>query len=57
MSSDDVRPFVVYDPDVRLEPGTLYILNGADHYYGPFGEVQLRLEEGAYVKELCSDTS
>lgn len=57
MGSDDVRPFVVYDPNVRLEPGTLYLLNGADHYYAPSGEVQLRLDEGAYVEELRSDTS
>jgi hypothetical protein len=52
MSHDDVRPFVVYDPDVRLEKGTRYKMNGFDHAYDRYNEIQLLLGEGAYV-EAC----
>lgn len=57
MNYGDIRAFVVYDPDVRLEPGKVYILNGKDHYYDPLGEVQLMLHDGAYVKELYDTNS
>ena len=57
MSYGDVRGFVVYDPDVRLETGKVYILNGKDHYYEKRDEVQLMLREGAYVKELYDTNS
>lgn len=57
MNYGEVRPFVIYDPDVRLETGTVYILNGKDHYYEDRDEVQLLLHEGAYVKELYDTDS
>ena len=57
MNFGDIRPFVVYDPDVRLEPGKVYLLNGKDHYYKRRDEVQLMLYEGAYVKELYDTQS
>ena len=57
MNYGDIRAFVVYDSDVRLEPGKVYILNGKDHYYDPRGEVQLMLHDGAYVKELYDTNS
>ncbi|NIC00258.1 hypothetical protein [Halobacterium sp. R2-5] len=57
MNYGDIRAFVVYDPDVRLEPGKVYVLNGKDHYYDPRGEVQLMLHDGAYVKELYDTNS
>ncbi|WP_276260607.1 hypothetical protein [Haloglomus litoreum] len=52
MSAGDVRPFVVYDPDIRLEKGTRYKMNGFDHPYEPYEEIQLLLGEDAYV-EVC----
>jgi hypothetical protein len=57
LSPGDVRPFVVYDEDTRLEPGKVYILNGKDHYYEPRDEVQLLLSDGAYVNELYDTKS
>lgn len=45
------RYFVVYDPDVRLEKGTTYKLNGTDYAYDPLEEIQLKLTKGAYVEE------
>jgi hypothetical protein len=52
LRSDEKRPFVVYDPDVRLEKGSLYRLNGYDHPYEPFDEIQLRLDKGAFVERV-----
>lgn len=52
LNPGDVRPFVVYDPDIRLEKGGYYVLNGRDHAYDPLEEVQLVLGEGAYVRRL-----
>lgn len=57
MSYREIRPFVVYDPDLRLEVGRVYILNGKDHYYEKQDEIQLMLPKGAYVKELYDTTS
>lgn len=57
MNYGDVRSFVVYDPDVQLETGKVYLLNGKDHYYEPRREVQLLLRKGAYVKELYDTQS
>lgn len=57
MNHGDVRPFVVYDPDIRLETGKVYILNGKDHYYENRGEIQLLLGKGAYVNELYDTQS
>jgi len=31
----DVRPFVVHDPDIRLEKARVYILKGTDYPYEP----------------------
>jgi CRISPR/Cas system CMR-associated protein Cmr3 (group 5 of RAMP superfamily) len=56
MNFGDVRSFVVYDPDLRLDTGKVYILNGKDHYYERQGEVQVLLHEGAYVNELYDTT-
>lgn len=50
LGSDDVRPFVVYDPDIKLEKGVRYKLNGYDHAYDRYEEIQLLLDEGAYVE-------
>lgn len=52
LTDDDVRPFVVYDPDVRLDKGKVYILNGRDHAYEKREEIQLLLGENPYVKEI-----
>ncbi len=52
LGNDEVRPFVVYDPDIKLEKGTRYKLNGYDHAYERFEEIQLLLGEDAYV-EVC----
>jgi hypothetical protein len=57
MTYGDIRPFVVYDPEIRLDPGKVYLLNGTDHYYDPRDEVQLLLHEGAYVNELYDTNS
>ena len=57
LSRGEIRPFVIYDPDLRLDPGTVYIMNGTDHYYEPTDEIQLVLNEGAYVKELYDTNS
>lgn len=54
LASSEVRPFVVYDPDIKLEKGTRYKLNGFDHPYEPFDEIQLLLGKDAYVEELES---
>ncbi|WP_411963776.1 hypothetical protein [Haloferax sp. YSMS24] len=48
---EEERYFVVYDPDVRLEEGKTYKLNGTDYAYEPFEEIQLKLNEGAFVEE------
>lgn len=50
LNNDDVRPFVVYDPDIKLEKGTRYKLNGCDYAYDPLEEIQLLLGEDAYVE-------
>ena len=57
MSPGDVRPFVVYDPDLRLETGKVYILNGKDHSYEKKDEIQLLLHDGAYVNGLYDTNS
>lgn len=57
MGPNDVRPFVVYDPEIRLEKGKVYILNGTDYPYEPREEIQLLLNEGAYVKEIIDTNS
>lgn len=50
-SDDEERYFVVYDPDVRLEEGKTYKLNGIDYAFDRYEEIQLLLGEGAYVEE------
>jgi len=52
LQTGDVRPFVVYDSDIRLEKGGYYVMNGTDYAYDPLEEIQLILGEGAYVKRL-----
>lgn len=52
LGPDEVRPFVVYDPEITLEKGRLYKLNGTDYPYDRFEEIQLLLGEGAYVEEI-----
>lgn len=49
------RPFVVYDPDLRLEKGGYYLLNGCDYWYDDLEEIQLLLDQGAYVERLDTD--
>ncbi|TKX81336.1 hypothetical protein [Halorubrum sp. SD626R] len=56
MSDDEVRPFVVYDADLRLDKGKVYVLNGTDYEYAPSGEIQVVLGEDAYSEEIA-DTS
>lgn len=57
MGPEDVRPFVIYDPDIKLEKGTVYILNGTDYPYEPREEIQLLLNDGAYVKAIHDTNS
>lgn len=52
LNTSDTRWVVVYDPDLRLEPGKVYLFNGKDHYFDKRDEVQLLLKEGGYVNEL-----
>ena len=50
-SRDEERYFVVYDPDVRLEEGKTYKLNGIDYAYEPREEIQLFLDNDPFVEE------
>ena len=52
MKRGDVRPFVVYDPDIRLEKGDYYVLNGIDYAYDPLEEIQLLIGEDGYINRL-----
>lgn len=52
ISMDQTRWFVVYDPDVRLEEGGYYLLNGRDYEFERFDQIQIVLGEDPYVKEL-----
>ena len=45
------RYFVMYDPDIRLEEGETYKLNGIDYAFEPREEIQLYLDEDPYVEE------
>jgi hypothetical protein len=52
MKRGDVRPFVVYDPDIRLEKGDYYVMNGIDYAYDPLEEIQLLIGEDGYINRL-----
>lgn len=52
MKRGDIRPFVVYDPDIQLEKGGFYVMNGIDYAYEPREEIQFLIGEDAYVKRL-----
>lgn len=55
MSNDEVRPFVVYDPEIRLDKGKVYLLNGTDYEYQS-KEIQLLLGENSYCEEIKDTT-
>lgn len=57
MGPDDVRPFVVYDPEVELENGKVYILNGTGYSDEPRDQIPLLLDEVTYVEEIADTNS
>jgi hypothetical protein len=54
---DEERYFVVYDSNLKLEAGTTYKLNGIDYAYEPYEQIQLRLDDGAYVEEWTPNST